>query len=179
MLEGGTSIIDGVAVAQILQEELATLRSQITANIRNTGQWASGKTAASMQITVNGTEGTLAGRRAFHVLETGRPPGRIPGNMHHIIYDWMQAKGVHGDPIPYVRGGDHKYTPQQRGDKQMAWHISQKIKEEGTSLFRNGGREDVYSPIVADTAKRVNARLATLMQAKIADIIQINIRREQ
>lgn len=169
MLSGGTTIIDGVAIEQILREELGTLKAAIIVNIRKAGEWASGQTAASMQVTANGGVGILAGRRAFYTLEMGRRAGKVPRNMQTIIYDWMQAKGVHGTAIPYVRKGKHKYTPQQRGDMSMAWHISQKIKKEGTRLYRQGGRTDVYTSAIPGAVQRVNTRLAGLMQAKIAE----------
>lgn len=167
MLTGGTTIIDGVAVQRIVQEELITLRAEITANIRKAGEWASGKTAASMQVTATDRGGTLTGRRAFYALELGRRGGKVPRDFHHIIYDWMQAKGVHGKPIPYVRKGPHKYTPQERGDRRRAWLIRTNIKEKGTLLHQHGGRNDVYTNAIPGAVQRINARLAGLMQANI------------
>ena len=100
MLNDG-SVIAGADVAQILNEELGSLKAAIINNIRATGQWASGKTADSMQVQVSGNTGELVGRKAFGTLETGRKGGRVPRNFAAIIYDWMQAKGVHAQPIPY------------------------------------------------------------------------------
>lgn len=171
MLDGKT-IIDGVTVQQILQEELVALRAAITANIRTTGQWASGATAASMQITITDNGGELTGRRAFYTLEAGRGAGPVPRNFHDIIYQWMQVKGVHGEPIPYVRKGPHKYTPQERGDRRRAWLIRTNIKENGTLLRQHGGRDDVYTQAIPAALEKINARLMGVLQASIQQQLQ-------
>ena len=175
MLNGNT-IIDGAAVGQILTEELTSLKAVITNNIRAAGEWASGKTAASMEVHVTGMTGELTGRRAFGTLETGRRPGRIPRNMRDIIYEWMQAKGIHADPMPYVRGGKHKYpNAQVRGDMSMAGAIAYTIKTRGTLLYREGGRNDVYSQAIPEAVARINARLGGIFKAIVDEQIKLNL----
>jgi len=173
MLNDGT-VITGAQVSQILTEELGTLKATIINNIRTTGQWASGKTAASMQVHVSGSIGELVGRRAFGTLETGRRGGRVPRNFHNIIYDWMMAKGVHADPIPYKTSRPHKYTEQERGDRTMAYFIAKTIQMEGTRLYRNGGRDDVYSRAIPLTIERINSRLSGIYVASVTQQIKLN-----
>jgi hypothetical protein len=173
MLNDG-SIIGGSSIEVILMEELQTLKAQITANIRATGQWASGKTAASMAVMVSGSIGELVGRRAFGTLETGRRGGRVPRNFMGIIYDWMQAKGVHAEPIPYKTSRPHKYTEQERGDRTMAYFIAKTIRREGTRLYRDGGRDDVYSRAIPITIERINSRLSGIYAAAVAQQIKLN-----
>ena len=175
MLTGG-SIIDGAAVGQILTEEMTSLKAVITNNIRAAGEWASGQTAASMQVTVSGMTGELTGRKAFGTLETGRRPGRIPRNMRDIIYEWMQHKGIHAEPMPYVTKGPHKYNSAQvRGDMSMAGAIAYTIKTRGTLLYREGGRNDVYSQAIPEAVARINARLGGIFKAVVDEQIKSNL----
>lgn len=173
MLNDGT-VISGAQVSQILTEELGTLKATIINNIRSTGQWASGKTAASMAVMVSGSIGELVGRRAFGTLETGRKGGRVPRNMADIIYDWMQAKGIHAQPMPYKTSRPHKYSEQERGDRTMAYFISRTIRREGTRLYREGGRDDVYSRAIPTTIERINSRLSGIYVAAVAQQIKLN-----
>jgi hypothetical protein len=173
MLNDGT-VITGTSVSQILTEELGTLRATIISNIRSTGQWASGKTAASMAVIVSGSIGELVGRKAFGTLETGRRGGRVPRDFHAIIYEWMQAKGVHAQPMPYKTNRPHKYSEQERGDRTMAYFISRTIRREGTRLYRDGGRDDVYSRAIPITIDRINSRLSGIYAATIAQQIKLN-----
>ena len=173
MLNDGT-VITGAQVSQILTEELGTLRATIINNIRSTGQWASGKTAASMAVMVSGSIGELVGRKAFGTLETGRRGGSVPRDFHTIIYDWMQAKGVHAQPMPYKTNRPHKYSEQERGDRTMAYFISRTIRREGTRLYRDGGRDDVYSRAIPITIDRINSRLSGIYAATIAQQIKLN-----
>jgi len=173
MLNDGT-VITGAQVSQILTEELGTLKATIINNIRTTGQWASGKTAASMQVHVSGSIGELVGRRAFGTLETGRRGGRVPRNFMDIIYDWMMAKGVHAEPMPYKTSRPHKYTEQERGDRTMAYFIAKTIRREGTRLYRNGGRDDVYSRAIPLTIERINSRLSGIYVASVTQQIKLN-----
>lgn len=177
MLNDGT-VITGTSVAQILTEELGTLKARITNNIRATGQWASGKTAASMAVHVSGSIGELVGRRAFGTLETGRRGGRVPRNFSAIIYEWMQAKGVHAQPMPYKTSRPHKYTEQERGDRTMAYFISKTIRREGTRLYRQGGRDDVYSREIPAAIDRINARLSRIFQASVEQQIKLNTKEQ-
>ena len=174
MLNQGT-IIDGASVGQVLTEELTSLKAVITNNIRAAGEWASGKTAASMEVHVTGMTGELTGRRAFGTLETGRRPGRIPRNMRDIIYEWMQHKGIHAEPMPYVTKGPHKYNSAQlRGDMSMAGAIAYTIKTRGTRLYRDGGRNDIYSQAIPEAVAKINARLGGIFKAVVEEQIKLN-----
>ena len=173
MLNDGT-VITGAQVSQILSEELGSLRSTIINNIRATGQWASGRTAASMQVIVSGNTGELLGRKAFGTLETGRRGGRVPMDFQSIIYQWMQDKGVHADPMPYKTSRPHKYTEQERADRTMAYFIARTIRREGTKLYREGGRDDVYSRVIPTIIERINSRLSGIYVAAVTSQIKLN-----
>ena len=164
--------------AGIIVEELEVLKTVIAGNIMTVGANASGRTIGSMYVEASEEGGTLFGRKAFGTLETGRRGGRIPFGFHRIILQWMRDKGVSGTPIPYKRQPSErwqpKYTPQQRGDMSLAWHISQKIKREGTYLFRAGGRDTVYSQAINKTMERIADRLMPIVEAEVMESIKIN-----
>lgn len=171
------TVIGGTSVEQILREELGTLKAVIANNIRIAGEWASGQTANSMQVLVTPNTGVLTGRRAFGTLETGRKAGKVPRNMRDIIYRWMQAKGIHAEPMPYVRKGPHKYgNAQIRGDYTMAAAIAHTIRTQGTRLYRNGGRDDVYSRAIPEAVAKVSARIGGIYKAIVEQQIQSNLK---
>lgn len=162
-----------IAVDNVLKEELEQARQLIINHIRANGQNASGRTIASMHVEVNGDEGALFGRNYFGVLETGRKAGRVPYRFSAIIRQWMQDKGVHGEPIPYKTNRPHKYTPQERGDLSLASAIAHTIKTKGTKLHRDGGRADVYSNVIPDAIQRIRKRIIGSMQIEV-DNIKLN-----
>ena len=159
-----------IAVDNVLKEELEQARQLIISHIRANGQNASGRTIASLHVEVNGDEGTLFGRNYFGVLETGRKAGRIPYKFSSIIRQWMQDKGIHGEPIPYKTDRPHKYTPQERGDRSLASAIAHTIKTKGTKLYRQGGRADVYSNVIPEVIQRVRRRIIGSIQIEVSNI---------
>lgn len=171
--------VTNLAQAQaILEEELNNLANRIRANHVNAGQVASGRTLASIRAYVTLEEGVLYGRLLGHspfgVLETGRRPGNIPGNLPEIIRQWMNDKGVHGTPIPYKTDRPHKYTPQERGDMSMAGAIAHSIAQKGTRLFQQGGRADIYSNEIPQALERIGERLGAYFAASLEDVIRLN-----
>ena len=162
---------DHQAARLIVTEELERARQLIINHIRINGQNASGRTIKSLHVEATEDEGVLYGHKPFGILETGRKAGKIPYSFRSIIYQWMQDKGVHGTPIPYKREGDHKWTPQERGDLSMAGAIAYTIAKRGSRLHRMGGRADVYSNVVPETLERVRQRLISLISTEVSHII--------
>ena len=139
-------------IKSILTEEFGDLRLRIIANHIRLGQRASGRTERSLRVEVKDDHGTLYGRQAFSVLETGRGPGRVPRRFEDIIRQWILDKGIAVTEMPYKRKPSErwrpKYTPKERGLRAMAGTIAHKIRTEGTKLHREDGRSDIYSPEV-------------------------------
>lgn len=149
---------------RIISEELHTLRLRIIENMKRNKQIVTGKTAQSLAVEVDEWGGRLMGNvPVIPTLETGRKAGRVPRGFASIIYQWMQDKGIHGDPIPYIRSGKHKYSAQERGDRSMAAAIAYTIKTKGSRLHRTGGRADVYSNEIPKTIARLQERLGMLV----------------
>lgn len=166
--------INSVDVQTILNEELDDLRLRIIANHEAAGQVASGRTRESLKVEVNDKEGILWGRFPFGTLETGRKPGKTPRNFASIIRKWIIDKGIPVTPIPYIRQPTErwqpKYTPQERGLMSLSSAIAYKIKTEGTSLYRSGGRNDIYTPEIEKTIDRISKRIGSLFELNIESI---------
>ena len=146
----------------VVLQELELLRTRIIANMRTAGAVASGRTIASLRVvpTDGGAALVTTGRMPFGVLETGRRGGRVPQGFTQIIREWMAAKGIH--------------AAFQRADSSMAWAISRKIAREGTSLFRRGGRDTIYSQEIPKTIAAIDAKIGVLFDAYVDESIKIN-----
>lgn len=159
---------------KIISEELESLRQRIIDNHRSAGQMASGKTIQSLVIQMRENGGTLFGRQAFGTLETGRKAGRTPQGFVGIIKQWIKDKGLRIPSIPYIRKPSErwqpKYSPEERGLNSLAGAIAHKIRTEGTRLFRDGGRNDIYTPEIEITKTNINQRISVLLQAQIMSI---------
>ena len=166
------------AIDTILREELETLKTSISNNMRAAGQVASGRTLASMNVVVGDNEGTLYGGlpdgAPIGTFETGRRAGAVPADFPAVILEWMNVKGIQAEPIPYVRQPSErwqpKYSPQERGQRALAGAIAQKIETQGTKLYREGGRSDIYTPEIDKTVNRISDRIMMGMELEIDSI---------
>lgn len=165
----------------IIREELEALKQRIIENHRRAGQVASGRTIRSMKVTMRENGGMLTGRQAFGTLETGRKAGRTPYNFTDIIKQWIIDKGISVSPIQYKRQASEnwqpKYTPQERGLNTMAGAIAHKIQTEGTRLYRNGGRSDIYSNEIPRAVENIQKRVLSYYTTEV-ETININAANE-
>lgn len=159
---------------KIVREELTSFMERVRENHRRAGQVASGRTSESMHVEVEGDEGTVFGRVAFGTLETGRRGGAVPKNFVSIIRQWMADKGIKAAPIPYVRKPSErwqpKYTAQERGDMSLASAIAAKIRKSGTTLYREGGRDDIYSNEIPRTTEAIMKKVLKLFTVDVESI---------
>lgn len=140
-------------VMELVSSELEALKQKVIENQKNSGQVASGRTIASMKVEVTEDGGVLWGRSPFGTLETGRKPGKVPAGFWKIIRQWMDDKGI-----------------QVQKPDSFAYLVARKIANEGTQLFRNGGRDDIYSPEVRDTVERVSQGIGILFGSEVEHI---------
>lgn len=140
-------------VMELVSSELEALKHTVIENQKNSGQVASGRTIASMKVEVTEDGGVLWGRSPFGTLETGRKPGKVPAGFWKIIRQWMEDKGI-----------------QVLKPDSFAYLVARKIANEGTQLFRNGGRDDIYSPEVKDTVERVSQGIGILFGSEVEHI---------
>lgn len=137
----------------ILKYELNDLRLRIIDNHIRARQKASGRTIASLRVEVTENSGILWGRKAFGTLETGRRPGRAPKGFYKIILDWIEAKGIRVEK-----------------PKTFAYFIARKIAREGTQLYRDGGRDDIYSKEIDKTIKTIMEKVFGIFENDIKHI---------
>lgn len=163
----------GTPISYIVGEELEELKQRIIRNMQAAGAVATGKTIQSIEVNSRPDGGALTfrGRMPFGVMETGRKGGRIPYGFTSIIYDWMQAKGIHGTTFPYKTDGEHKFaSAQERGDYSMASAIAHTIARSGTKLYREGGRDTIYSQEIPQTVTNIKSALMRFMFAEVKSI---------
>ena len=141
--------------SQELSRELAALRQRITDNMREAGEWATGKTAESMVVEIRDesdlTRGLLYGRAFFGALETGsrpwaKPTKRVPRAFANTIQEGINAKNL----------------------DLNAWAVADTIRHEGSSLYRRGGRSDIYSNEIPVTLDNLAERLSVAYVKHIA-----------
>lgn len=154
----------------IIYQELDELKARIIQNHTAAGQVASGRTAKSLRIEVDEDSGRLFGRSPFGTLETGRKGGKVPRQFYLIIRKWMADKGIQAPPIPYKTDRPHKYTPEEMGALSMAAAIAETIRKKGTKLYRDGGRNDIYSKEIEKTRKILAERLSRFIIQKMQHI---------
>lgn len=139
--------------SKVISEELESLRQRIIDNHIKAGQKASGKTIASLRVEVDDDGGTLFGRKAFGTLETGRRGGGVPKGFYQIIYQWMQDKGIRVEK-----------------PKSFAYLVARKIAREGTKLYRQGGRDDIYSNEIPKTIESIGNKVRGLLSTEVEHI---------
>lgn len=153
---------------RIVSEELDAGRQKIIENHIAAGQRVTGATVGSITITVTTNSGVTTGamdaREYFAALETGTQPWRsqhfrrrrdgsvypsAPKWFVDIIAEWIATRGI----------------------DISAWGAATKIMTEGSALFRNGGREDIFTPEITALSDRIADRLAGLFDAQIVESI--------
>lgn len=162
----GERIYDEKKAVQLVADELEQLKGRIIGNMRSAGEVASGRTIRSLQVISDDDGAALISAQdmPFGVLETGRRGGKVPYRFSEIIYDWMQAKGVHGT----IRGN----MTQEKADRSMAFAISRNIAQRGTSLFRRGGRSDIYTNEIPRTVSVLVHKIAASID--VTNMIPLN-----
>ena len=145
----------------ILHDELTKLRERIKANMDAAGQTTTGKTAESMKVEMRGdvasATGILSGRQAFATLETGsspwsKQPGRVPRFFADIIGEWIEKKCLDLNKCDF----------------------SHSIIRRGSSLYRSGGRADIYSPEIEKTIESIGGRIIDKYALLVTDRLILN-----
>lgn len=156
------------AADDIVRESLERIRQRIDQRITDSGERASGRTQASMHIVPTETGGMLVGRAFFQSVETGRPAGRVPYRFRDIIKQWMLDKGLAYRIVPYKTNRRHKYTAEERSLNMAAGAIAHSIAETGTSLYKAGGRTDIYTEAINEEIPALRKKLAASVAATLS-----------
>lgn len=156
-------------VQDILTKHLENVKTKITQAMADQGRNASGRSVASLQVSVNGDVGILYGSKSFLVMERGKKPGKVPYGFRDIIKQWIIDKGISVSPKPSKRTNT-KYSPQERALNSFAGAVAYKIMKEGTKLHRDNGYNDIYTSAVNEELKALNNELLLTTAESIAEI---------
>lgn len=129
-------------VSDILTRTLEKVKAKIQERIMSEGRSASGRTAASLEVIVNGTKGAIMGSSSLLSMQRGRGPGKVPYGFFDIIKQWIRAKGIQVTPIPSKR--ESILSPEERGLNSLAGAIAYTIMKKGTKLYRSRGYNDIF-----------------------------------
>lgn len=155
-------------VAEILTQRLERIKTKVQERILQEGRSASGKTAASLNIVINGMKGALYGRKSILAIERGRGPGKIPHGFVGIIREWIKAKGITVKPIPTKRASS--ITPEKRGLNSMAGAIAYNIMKKGTRLYRDKSYNDIYSSVLEEELEEMAGDISLGVVQQISTI---------
>lgn len=145
-------LIDIQDIEVMLQEVFEQAKRDIIANHERAGQVASGKTRDSLSVEVvsdtTSATATMYGRKYFAALETGSAPWKKqykhpPRPFVETIAKWMTDKGIEG---------------------VSAYLVARKIMREGSKLYRDGGRQDIFTPVMEDIEQRIDAQLSSIFE---------------
>ncbi len=148
-----------IEVGQSIDILLNQIRGAYIKEQTDKGIRASGKSAESLQIKVDGTTGTLSGAKYFIQQTVGRKPGKFPPI--DDILDWIRAKHI---------------TPKdpKTSERQLAFLFARKIAQSGTDIFQ-GRRpgldiDEIVKNLVAEFMKTLmgdvkNQIVTTLKQS--------------
>lgn len=145
-------LIDIRDIEVMLTEVFEQAKRDIIANHERAGQVASGKTRDSLSVEVTSdttsATATMYGRKYFAALETGSAPWKKqykhpPKPFVETIAKWMVDKGIEG---------------------VSAYLVARKIMREGSRLYRDGGRKDIFTPVMEDIEERIDAQLSSIFE---------------
>ena len=156
-------------IQEILQRHLENLKSTIASRIDEYKRTVTGRTAASLTISVSGNRGILYGSGSFLAIERGRGAGKVPYNFVRIIKEWIVNKGITFKPIPAKRK-NVKYTPMERGLNSFAGAVAYKIMKEGSRMHRDNIYNDIYTSAVNDELESLSEELVITSARSIAEI---------
>lgn len=158
----------------IIEQKLNESIEKIKSNLDSTGTTASGKTKESLRLESTEFGFIIYGRKAFRFVESGRMAGGIPKGFNDIIKQWIKDKGISVQQIPYKRKESSnwrpKYSVEERSLNLAAGAISFTIKKSGTSLFRKGGRNDIFTNVFLEDLPEIKktAQAEIIKQIKLS-----------
>lgn len=146
----------------ILSQWSERVIERIGENLDNTNTTASGRTKESLAYELTDDGVVIYGRDYIRGVELGRPSGKIPYNMTDIISQWIIDKGLES----------HFEIERPSQLRSVAYLIGQKIKREGTELYRKGGREDIYTNVANEEIETLSDMLSEDIQMRINNTIE-------
>lgn len=156
---------------RLLTERLGWLAEQVRANHIQAGQVASGKLRDSIVAYVDDQEESIIGHvdalSYIESMEQGNAPWEpIPtkqakdGHVYDYVPKWF------AEAIGKWMADKHIQETKERNRYAVAW----KIIHDGTLLYRQGGRSDIYSEITKAVAEEIADELVMEVVTQIKTI---------
>lgn len=152
---------DTIEIEEMMREVFEQMRRDIIARHEQAGQVASGRTRDSLRSEIvpgmSSVTATLYGRKYFAALETGSKPWakqyqHPPKPFVETIAEWMKDKGITG---------------------VSAYLVARKIMQEGSSLYRSGGRNDIFTPAMQDAERKIDELISALFERITTETIAL------
>ncbi len=152
---------------QLMTELKSNIRSMPITRVGANGTFqsvvnASGKLEKSIRFEVQGATLTVFGEDYIWYLQNGRKPtqGGGDGSLKRKIRQWIDDKGI---------------TPKDNISKDsLAFLITRKIHEEGTTIWKAGGSDLVSSVFNDVTIDSIEEHFARLLEAEaFSNIVDI------
>lgn len=124
-----------IELEDIIKEWSDEVINRIKLNLDSTGTTASGKTKDSLEMIWTSNGFAIVGRPYFRSVEEGRTAGGAPRNFVGILEKWIKDKGL-------TRPSEFKT------DRSWAGAIAYNITHFGSRLYRDGGRDDIYTVVI-------------------------------
>lgn len=131
---------------------LKNFAEEVIAGIRSRIPNVTGQSAQSLGYRIDAEGLTIfSSMKYFTVLETGRKPGKRPPIS--VIEQWIKDKPIASDINP----------------RSLAFLIARKIGEEGSLLYRQGGKSGVISESIND--KVIQEKLINTISNSFRDYV--------
>lgn len=146
---------------EMLSEWAERVIVKIQENLDSTGTTASGKTKESLEYELTESGVRILGRQYFRGVEEGRPAGGIPYKFQDILYDWAKAKGILSS-----------FGDTESKQRSALYMVGQFIKNNGTKLYREGGRTDIYSDVINEEVENLTEKIFLNISESIVEGLQ-------
>lgn len=151
------------ALTSTAYNRIVQLRDEIRESISAKGLRASGRTQDSLRVYVDGNTVVLEGRAFFPALQYGSSAwsGRTGVKCSYeefkgIIRQWASDKGLN--------------LGQAKEFKKAVANIAWSIMQNGTRLYRSGGKIDVYDTLIEEALNDLGEQLQ-LVTVEAVDVV--------
>lgn len=138
---------------KVLQDWGNRVVVRIQENLDSTGTTASGRTKESLEAVADMGELIIYGRQYFQGVEQGRPAGGIPYRFPDIIYQWASDKGIIDN-----------FGQTEKEKRKVSAAIAYFIKNHGTKLYRDGGRQDIYTDVINEMLPELQEGIGVIVK---------------
>lgn len=149
-------------IDRLLTLHLGNIKVGISQRMAALGRTSSGRSVASLEVEVKGSEGILSGDAQWKTMQRGRGPGKVPYNFREIIKNWVRAKGISIQP--------RKKQSQEQAIESFSYLVTRNIMEKGTKLYRDKGYNDIYDSLLEEEIKKLSTDISVMFELDIDKI---------